>query len=88
MPSADVSGVSEIICNGRSVPANKRKSLKREQKKWIKKLLFKISVGDFDKAASAATFRGQLWILTADYCNNTMRTKAQTILGKGGEKEV
>ena len=49
-----------------------------------KKLLFKISVGDFDKVASAATLRGQLWILTADYSNNTMRTKAQTLLIKRG----
>ena len=43
-----------------------------------------ISVGDFDKVASAATLRGQLWILTADYSNNTMRTKAQTLLTKRG----
>ena len=49
-----------------------------------KKLLFKISVGDFDKVASAATLRGQLWILTADYSNNTMRTKAQILLSKRG----
>jgi len=49
-----------------------------------KKLLFKITAVILIKVASATTLRGQLWILTADYSNNTMRTKAQTLLGKRG----
>ena len=49
-----------------------------------KKLLFKITAVILIKVASATTLRGQLWILTADYSNNTMRTKAQTLLTKRG----